>query len=71
MKKDQKAPEQEIISRQPLTGSTKIYVPGKLHNIHVAMREIFLEDTNGVPNPPVITYDTSGPYTDPRVEIDC
>jgi phosphomethylpyrimidine synthase len=70
MKKDQKAPEQEIISRQPLTGSTKIYVPGKLHNIHVAMREIFLEDTNGVPNPPVITYDTSGPYTDPRVEID-
>jgi phosphomethylpyrimidine synthase len=70
MKKDTKAPEQEIISRKPLAGSIKINVPGKLHNIKVAMREIFLDDTNGIPNPPIVTYDTSGPYTDPTVEID-
>ena len=41
------------------------------------MREITLTDTHGpggsgegTPNPPVVVYDTSGPYTDPDVEID-
>jgi phosphomethylpyrimidine synthase len=78
MKKDQ-APQQTLVERQPLTGSRKIYVPGKLHpNIRVAMREIALADTErkfdfGFPseqNPPVTVYDTSGPYTDPSVTID-
>jgi len=79
MKKKDQAPQQTLVERQPLTGSRKIYVPGKLHpNIRVAMREIALADTErkfdfGFPseqNPPVTVYDTSGPYTDPSVEID-
>ncbi|MDO7850196.1 phosphomethylpyrimidine synthase ThiC [Hymenobacter convexus] len=79
MKKKDQAPQQTLVERQPLTGSRKIYVPGKLHpEIRVAMREIALADTErkfdfGFPseqNAPVTVYDTSGPYTDPNVEID-
>ena len=79
MKKKDQAPQQTLVERQPLTGSRKIYVPGKLYpNIRVAMREIALADTErkfdfGFPseqNPPVTVYDTSGPYTDPNVAID-
>jgi phosphomethylpyrimidine synthase len=79
MKKKDQAPQQTLVERQPLTGSRKIYVPGKLYpNIRVAMREIALADTErkfdfGFPseqNPPVTVYDTSGPYTDPSVAID-
>jgi phosphomethylpyrimidine synthase len=79
MKKKDQAPQQTLVERQPLTGSRKIYVPGKLYpNMRVAMREIALADTErkfdfGFPseqNPPVTVYDTSGPYTDPTVEID-
>ncbi|HAR19107.1 MAG TPA: phosphomethylpyrimidine synthase ThiC, partial [Cytophagales bacterium] len=66
----------EVISRAPLTGSRKIYVSGKIHDIKVAMREISLTDTvnkfNGKTekNLPVTVYDTSGPYTDPEQQID-
>jgi phosphomethylpyrimidine synthase len=79
MKKKDQAPQKTLVERQPLTGSRKIYVQGKLHpEIRVAMREIILADTErqfdfGFPsekNPPVTVYDTSGPYTDPNVEID-
>ncbi|NIK73464.1 phosphomethylpyrimidine synthase [Thermonema lapsum] len=78
MKKQQKRPNQLIITREPFPCSRKIYVEGKLHPIKVAMREITLHDTvtkfNGVEkreeNPPITVYDTSGPYTDPNVEID-
>ncbi|OUJ76023.1 phosphomethylpyrimidine synthase ThiC [Hymenobacter crusticola] len=77
MKKDQ-APQQTLVERAPLTGSRKIYVPGQLYDIWVAMREIVLADTQRKfdftnpteQNPPVTVYDTSGPYTDPDVEID-
>jgi phosphomethylpyrimidine synthase len=78
MKKD-KAPKQEsVITREPLTGSAKIYVKGKIHNINVAMREISVTDTvhkfNGnnktEKNASVTVYDTSGPYTDPNIKID-
>ena len=70
------------ITREPLTGSQKIYVTGKIHpTVKVAMREIILEDTvihSGLKgaaekrqkNPSVTVYDTSGPYTDPSVDID-
>jgi len=66
------------ITRNPLTGSRKIYVQGKIHDIKVAMREIVLTDTvhkfNGSnkieQNPTVTVYDTSGPFTDPDVTID-
>src|SRR5690554_412445 len=59
---------------QPLPNSRKIYVTGSRSDIRVPMREISLADTQtdkGVEkNPPVLVYDTSGPYTDPAVQID-
>jgi phosphomethylpyrimidine synthase len=78
MKKENK-PSEETITRAPLTGSKKIYVKGKIHDIHVAMREIQLTESKPMfaegefkkeMNPAVTVYDTSGPYTDPNVEID-
>jgi len=47
---------------QPLPSSRKIHVG----NLRVPMREI--SQSGG--NPPLLVYDTSGPYTDPEVRID-
>ena len=75
MKKDI-IPGQHVISREPFPASRKVYVPGQLHPIGVAMREIEVGDTHDTysksvtANPPITVYDTSGPYTDPAVEID-
>jgi phosphomethylpyrimidine synthase len=75
MKKDI-IPGQHVISRDPFPSSRKIHVPGQLHPIRVAMREVFVGDTvdtftqSVTPNPSVTVYDTSGPYTDPAVDID-
>jgi len=76
MRKD-KLPQQEGITRTPFPSSKKIYVPGRIHpQIKVAMREISLSPTKIQAtgeleeNPPVTVYDTSGPYTDPNVNID-
>ncbi len=72
----EKLPTSETITRQPLSGSRKVYVPGQLHDIQVAMREISVTDTishpsgRRTPNTPVTVYDTSGPYTDPSAVID-
>jgi phosphomethylpyrimidine synthase len=76
--KEEKNPGQQAITRAPLPNSRKIYTPGKLHPIRVAMREITLGDTvtkviggeKREGNAPVIVYDTSGPYTDPDSDID-
>lgn len=66
--------EVDKASIQPFTGSQKIYVQGSRADIQVPMREITLDDTptafGGEKNPPVRVYDTSGPYTDPKVKID-
>jgi len=66
--------EVDKASVQPFTGSHKIYVQGSRADIQVPMREITLADTptdfGGEKNPPVRVYDTSGPYTDPKVTID-
>lgn len=66
--------EVDKASIQPFTGSQKIYVQGSREDIQVPMREITLDDTptafGGEKNPPVRVYDTSGPYTDPKVKID-
>ena len=55
-------------------GSRKIHVAGSRADIRVPMREIGLDDTHTADgaeqNPPVVVYDTSGPYTDPAVTID-
>ncbi len=53
-------------SRQPFPASTKSYLSGALHpQLRVPVRDIAL--TNGEQ---VSVYDTSGPYTDPAVQID-
>ncbi|WP_028875584.1 phosphomethylpyrimidine synthase ThiC [Teredinibacter turnerae] len=61
-------------SVQPFPNSSKIYVEGSRSDIRVPMREISLADTptefGGEQNRPVRVYDTSGPYTDPEVQID-
>ncbi|MFD1122594.1 phosphomethylpyrimidine synthase ThiC [Methylophilus flavus] len=59
---------------KPFAKSRKIYVQGSRSDIQVPFREISLSNTpssfGGDTNPPVVVYDTSGPYTDPNVEID-
>ncbi len=62
-------------TRATFPNSRKIYVNGSLHPIRVAMREIQLSDTldkegRRHTNAPVTVYDTSGPYTDPAMEVD-
>ena len=72
--KEENLPSENTISKTPFPGSNKIYVKGELHDISVAMREIKLTPTkfNGkeIENPSVTVYDTSGPFTDPSIEID-
>ena len=59
---------------QSLPNSRKVYAPGSRPDIQVPMREISQSDTpssfGAEPNPPIWVYDTSGPYTDPAVNID-
>lgn len=63
------------ISTQPFPNSKKVYIPGTLFPISVAMREIALHDTKLAAggfehNPPVTVYDTSGAYTDEEIAVD-
>ena len=57
-----------------LPASQKIYIQGSRPDLQVPMREISLSDTptglGGEYNPPLRVYDTSGVYTDPKIEID-
>ena len=70
-------PKENLITTGPFPASRKIHIEGKLHrDVRVAMREIQVSPTrlspsggNGAPNPPLVVYDTSGPYTDPNAEI--
>jgi phosphomethylpyrimidine synthase len=59
---------------QPFAKSRKVYIEGSRPDIRVPFREISLSDTPSAfgaeENPPVMVYDTSGPYTDPTVKID-
>ncbi|HUE78177.1 MAG TPA: phosphomethylpyrimidine synthase ThiC [Sphingomicrobium sp.] len=55
------------VTSGPIRGSRKIYVEGRV-GIRVAMRAVDLEPSSG--EPPVVLYDTSGPYTDPEARID-
>ncbi|NOZ42034.1 MAG: phosphomethylpyrimidine synthase ThiC, partial [Alphaproteobacteria bacterium] len=62
-------PEKIEVSTGPLPASRKIYVAGTVApDIRVPMREITLHPTAN--EKPVRVYDTSGPYSDPAVEID-
>ncbi len=68
---------QSTITRAPFPNSRKVYVTGSRDDVRVPMREIQQSitrvgrnsDVEEV-NPPLYVYDTSGPYTDPAVEID-
>ncbi|RTZ62531.1 MAG: phosphomethylpyrimidine synthase ThiC [Aquificaceae bacterium] len=59
---------------KPFSNSRKIYVEGSRPDIRVGMREILQDDTSdsmgAEENPPIPVYDTSGPFTDPDIEID-
>src|SRR5438128_949237 len=52
------------VTTGPIRGSRKIHVGER----RVAMRAVDLEPSSG--EPPVVLYDTSGPYTDPAQRID-
>jgi len=70
-----KAPTELNITQKSLPNSKKVYQSGTLFpDIKVPTREISLspsnQNGNTKPNPPVSVYDTSGPYTDPTIQID-
>jgi phosphomethylpyrimidine synthase len=57
----------QVVS-ESLPASRKIFKAGELHpGIRVPLREIALHPSAG--EPPVLVYDSSGPYTDPAVKI--
>jgi phosphomethylpyrimidine synthase len=58
-------PTNKTITREPFPASHKVYAQGSQPSIQVPMRAITL--TTGEIH---TVYDTSGPYTDPAVEID-
>jgi len=56
------------LTTEPQPASRKVYTHGEQHpDIRVPFREITLSDPK---TPTVRVYDTSGPYTDPDVDID-
>ena len=59
---------------RPFPHSRKVYVQGSRADIRVGMREIYQDDTPASfgfeVNPPIPVYDTSGPFTDPDIDID-
>lgn len=66
--------EVDPATTQAFAKSRKVYIEGSRPDIRVPFREISLSDTPSMfgaeKNPPVMVYDTSGPYTDPNVSID-
>jgi len=49
-----------------MSRSRKLYLTGSRSDIHVPMREVALSGGE----PPLVLYDTSGPYTDPDAHTD-
>src|SRR6266481_3591344 len=68
--------EQEASAEKPLPNSRKVFVAGKQHvDLRVPFREISLASTKTMSgeievNEPVHVYDTSGPWSDPDVDVD-
>lgn len=74
-KKAETIPTNAIITRDSFPSSEKIYVNGTQDGVRVPMREITMRPTRRIDNTyeengTIRVYDTSGPYTDPAVEID-
>ena len=71
---NQSVQQANISIMSSFSGSKKGYAEGSSPDIRVPMREISLSATTGAfgeeENAPVRVYDTSGPYTDPDVQID-
>ncbi|MFI2981945.1 phosphomethylpyrimidine synthase ThiC [Bacillus velezensis] len=71
---NQSVQQANISIMSSFSGSKKVYTEGSSPDIRVPMREISLSATTGAfgeeENAPVRVYDTSGPYTDPDVQID-
>jgi phosphomethylpyrimidine synthase len=59
---------------QPFPASEKVYIEGRRPDIRVPFRKVSQTATRtkdgDVPNPDVLVYDTSGPYTDPAATCD-
>ncbi|EEM93413.1 phosphomethylpyrimidine synthase ThiC [Bacillus thuringiensis] len=66
----QSVSSEQIELKSSLPGSKKVYVDGPRAGMKVPMREIEQSETNGIPNPPIRVYDTSGPYTDPAYKVE-
>ena len=67
-------PTSQIANRRPFPSSRKVYLAGS-NGIRVPVREISLQPTKAMNdkaeiNAPIRVYDTSGPYTDPKVAVD-
>jgi phosphomethylpyrimidine synthase len=61
--------EELRVTTGPFPASRKVRTRGRVHpEIAVAMREIDLDPSAA--EPPVRAYDTSGPYSDPTIQID-
>ena len=67
-RKKEKTPETSVVTCDPFPNSEKVYAEGEIHDIKIAMREISVDEGNG--GSKITVYDTSGPYTDPNIEID-
>ena len=65
---------EDAVTRDPFPNARKVYVEGSIPSIRVPMREVSQSPTRvGArlqDNPPVLVYDTSGPYTDPEAALD-
>jgi phosphomethylpyrimidine synthase len=63
-----------IVKPEPYPASSKQFLEGSRDDIRVPYREIALTATRRgdqvEQNPPLPVYDTSGPYTDPEIDID-
>ncbi|HLZ70423.1 MAG TPA: phosphomethylpyrimidine synthase ThiC [Dehalococcoidia bacterium] len=70
----QLADDPRLAGAAPFPGSRKTYLSGPRPDLQVPVREVALAPTSGrfgdEENPPVQLYDTSGPYTDPTVQVD-
>ena len=56
------------VSQEALPASRKVYKSGEIHQgLRVPMREITLHPSSG--EPPLLVYDSSGPFTDPSVKV--
>jgi len=60
---------------RPFPASAKVFVEGSASGVRVPMRKITCQPTRDfdgklIENESVVVYDTSGPYTDPAVNID-